>query len=661
MGTYNHVLKPFRRGSVPGRFVVLAAAAQRNREHIGAPCDVSRLQVGAARSMSRKGNGTWACVDYVYQDTRQLLELLDQVAVRKGVTWVVAHDLAYHLQVSELWLEAMQGRVDIEGYHLTGRYCTARLKLRGKVLHCVDTSNFLDCAWEKASQLLGCTPANSEGDSDSDARALDQARAEVETVAALVVRLTAMMETDGNGSWGWSLGSLAWQSWRRGLMSGRVHVHDKREAIDMERAAYTGGRVECRFLGSVQGRVHVLDYNSLYAHCMAAESLPCKLDSVSSETPATLQAKLGQGLLAIAEVRLDAREHDYPVTLWPLDSSPPDRPSVLPSYLRNTTHWRRTQARGTFTTTLATPELKRALHTNAVESVQGVAWFVAGRPFERFTRYWYAARLKFRASGQAAEEAIAKRILTMLPGKFGQHANKWQQCPGKRCKLAFGHWYEWEDEEFKIYRAIAGVCEVYCPADPDEWEHAFPAISAHVTSAARVCVDMAVAIAGEHDCYYYDTDCLHVSDLGLERLEQAGLLHETELGKLKLKGSYNGATYRNRSDWDTGALVRRDKRPGTKGSGENGRDSGTATAGNTLCPCGSDATHPSFASLHGGSVVNNLTGTSPDAWRSYVVGSAMRRNWYVGRVASTGWVTPLILPLQPRKKGKRDRASLFGG
>src|SRR5439155_688406 len=84
------------------------------------------------------------CKDHVFDSGARLLSLLDRYTSRREVTWLIAHNVAYHLTVGELWVHALSGEPLVEGYHFEGRTMSARLRIKGKLLHCVDAANYLD-------------------------------------------------------------------------------------------------------------------------------------------------------------------------------------------------------------------------------------------------------------------------------------------------------------------------------------------------------------------------------------------------------------------------------------------------------------------------------------------------------------------------------------
>jgi len=654
VGTYAHTLKPLRRGALPRRYIIIACAPVVTREGPGTPLFVHRLRVGALTYLHRDGSNSWTCKDHVFDSGARLLSLLDRYTSRREVTWLIAHNVAYHLTVGELWVHALSGEPLVEGYHFEGRTMSARLRIKGKLLHCVDAANYLDRPWEWVCSALRMPAPQEYGSDDTDSLALDKARLQVATVTELTMRLVQMMGADAGGAWGWSLGSLAWHSWRRGLMGDRVRVPADPEAHQLEREAYIGARTECRYLGEVHGTVNAVDYNSLYAHVMTG---PCPVRLLGQSvggSPARLHEGLIGGELAIARVTVDARNYDYPYRLWPGQSAPPAGGSTLPPYMARTTQWRRVWGRGKFTCVLATPELQRALEAGEVLDVARVSWYEPGMPFGPYTNHWYRRRLMYRKAGRPAEEAICKRLLTVLPGKFGQHARDWTDVPGKSAQLPFGHWWEWapDHSEWKIFRSLAGCAQVY--GSPGEWQHSCPGLSAHVTSGARVLTDAAVDIAGPLDCYYYDCDSLHVSPLGLERLADAGLVSETELGRLKVKENAHDAAYRNIRDYRLG-------RPTGDGAPKEARGAcpSVARASRRVAPAAHATDHghadaDQLSAVSCGCPVYQLLRAGPECWRSIVSVRALARHRYVGRVRADGWVRPLWIPsdLPGRAKGE---------
>ncbi|GAI39892.1 unnamed protein product, partial [marine sediment metagenome] len=83
-----------------------------------------------------------------------------------------------------------------------------------------------------------------------------------------------------------------------------------------------------------------------------------------------------------------------------------------------------------------------------------------------------------------------------------------------------------------------------------EGYNSFAAISSEVTANARMMLWEFIEIAGRENVYYCDTDSLLVNQSGYERC--AGIMHKTELGKLKLVQRSSKVTLRNVKDYTIG-------------------------------------------------------------------------------------------------------------
>ncbi|GAI17181.1 unnamed protein product, partial [marine sediment metagenome] len=57
----------------------------------------------------------------------------------------------------------------------------------------------------------------------------------------------------------------------------KIYIHNNKEAIDLERESYRGGRTECFYLGELKDdNYYIVDVNSLYAFVMREHLYPVK-------------------------------------------------------------------------------------------------------------------------------------------------------------------------------------------------------------------------------------------------------------------------------------------------------------------------------------------------------------------------------------------------
>ncbi|GAI25381.1 unnamed protein product, partial [marine sediment metagenome] len=81
------------------------------------------------------------------------------------------------------------------------------------------------------------------------------------------------------------------------------------QAIDLERASYKGGRVECFFLGELKNdNYYILDVNSLYPFVMRNNSYPVKYLQISHNIKSDTCRSYLEHKSIIAQVLIDTDE-----------------------------------------------------------------------------------------------------------------------------------------------------------------------------------------------------------------------------------------------------------------------------------------------------------------------------------------------------------------
>ncbi len=68
-------------------------------------------------------------------------------------------------------------------------------------------------------------------------------------------------------------------------MAWPIQVHPVKPALELERAAYYGGRCETAILGEPVGEVYHLDVNAEYTAIAATQDFPCQFMGYNEEIP----------------------------------------------------------------------------------------------------------------------------------------------------------------------------------------------------------------------------------------------------------------------------------------------------------------------------------------------------------------------------------------
>lgn len=372
---------------------------------------------------------------------------------------------------------------------------------------------------------------------------------DVAILEAAVVSLEQFIREHDCGVFKYTIGSQALASFKHAHMRHKIVLHRDEYPLELEREAYRGGEVRLGFCGHIvpaggvdrlttadeslhniperSGPVHVLDCQSFYPAMMKGNSFPIELlGSVVEPGIDTLWALIQRHFI-IAEVTVQTDNYTYPVKI----------------------DGRSMNACGRFRTVLCGKELFAAMERKNVKSVGRVSWYRHAPIFDRFVDYWFAQRQKAKADGKAETEMMIKTLMNSLFGKFGQRRERWRERKGKIAIRPWGTYWDWDEEtnDYQFFRSVAG--RVQANEHGGESAESFPAIAAAVTSYGRFHMEELRRIAGHGEWYYQDTDSLHVSSVGLERLKSANAVQDGVAGKLRLLGTYQTAEYRGIKDY----------------------------------------------------------------------------------------------------------------
>lgn len=518
MGTSAHVLTPCRPTCYPLRFFSLAAAK----------------------------NGGWAAERWHWTDTGRI-DCCDESGLspdrwwdylrchlsRRGATWVYCWGLrdalewlrlGQHVDSSDMFVDSY---VDASHVGIVGVRCAA-----GRALFC-DMSNYGLPTVQKCAEQCGIEHAEIEMMQPDDGDIVDLLYARRELVTATVERMLTLAGKWGLGGWRSTVGQLGWHAWRVGYCDGSIHVHADKSATYLERKSYCGGRADCHVIGPVSGGVIRLDRNSLYPHCATVYPLPVRLVSVEQLSAERLQARLAGGYGVIAHVYLHTPDREYPYTAH-----------------RPVRH-----ARGDYWTTLAGPELARALQTDSVVATGMSATYEMGSPLSSYMLYMHRQRMLCKARKDHIGAAFAKALMVALIGRFAAYDHRHLPCPRVRAIRRWGTWTDLTPGPSFLRRYLALAGNVFTEIEGGESEHSCVALGSYVHSHGRMLMDKAKQIAGETHVYYEDTDSIHVDQMGFDALVEADMISGTQLGKLRVDGTADTAEYRGIRDYALGSKV----------------------------------------------------------------------------------------------------------
>jgi hypothetical protein len=437
---------------------------------------------------------------------------LDDIALKKGMTWVFAHNLGFDLTMLGFWHLLDRDPDLLQFAVLDDPPCLVKTRKGRKSILFVDSLNYWRCGLAELGRAIALPKLPMPAAADPDCAWLTYCRRDVDILEKLLCSLITFVRATLCSSFQPTAASVSWRAWRTSSAYQPVLIHGNYRALRLERQALFGGRLECFRHGYISESTSVLDANSLYPAMMVHHPLPTQLVSlVNRPTRSDFRAYL-RNFAVLAEVDLTAEHTPFPQRVGR---------SVL-------------YRGGPGRFVLADAELRAALQECAVGYVHRGALYARTPLAVTFVRDLYSRKLAARAQGRLEEELATKLILNGLAGKFGQNGRKWVTDDSLIAPRRWGTWWSIDPHTRlpRRCRALAGVRQRLVPAD--EPYNSCPAIFASITSLGRTELGKFYQLAGGTNTFYTDTDALHVNGEGRSRLHSAGVVSPTDLGALRI-------------------------------------------------------------------------------------------------------------------------------
>lgn len=408
----------------------------------------------------------------------------------------------------------------------------------------LDTLNFWRCPLADLGEAIGRDKWPMPGWDGTDSEWEAYCWNDVVIIELAVLKLVETIHSHDLGHLRYTAAGQGMQAYRHRFMKHKILVHCDENALRLERDSYYGGLCQVRRAGVVDGPIYVVDYQSYYPSIMRTQPLPFRLVASFAETPIINTPHLCRHFHCIGRVKIKSDSVSYPVRI--------SRSTVM--------------AVGQFETTLSHAELCSALEAGHVDQVLALSCYEADILFwDMMTDLWLI-RQRHEMAGNRPMAEMVKLVMNGTLGKFGQRNIRWIDDHGTQAPEPWATWNqidcadgvcrEFRSMNWRVQRRrLQGepITEPACrdkvegdvqAAINDESSSSVPAIPSAVTSYGRVLLARAIAKAGERQVYYADTDCLHVSDTGLEAIERSGLIKASEIGRMSVRSKARQAEYR---------------------------------------------------------------------------------------------------------------------
>ena len=467
--------------------------------------------------------------DYIYKQAGQFDEI-----------WVVAHNMDFDANVLGIYNEVERGKFTYEKPPIlsSGRY-SWDLEYEGSNITFIDEISFLGgfIPLEKIGRDMGLF----KGDVDrGNIDELDE-----ETVKEYCYRDTEIVEKymltwfefikkhncgkpgktiasqclskfiEMNGGIDWKEDRIFLQlnPVKRGINRwgtscikiGKIYTHNNpKHLINFERSCYHGGWVECFYTGKVNNKIYKLDVNSFHPYIMRNFKLPHLPKRVNVEGYFNLYDAVIKTEKPLIPIKENVLKGQGETLIFPV---------------------------GEYRCQFCSPEKDRLIEMGGkIVKIFRQQPYRADILFKEYIDEFYQLKEQYTREGNKTMRSMSKYFMNSLEGKFAQHIKYL-----KKIKKST-HSCNLRNDKYSNTLVISG--QTYGEENYTEGRLNFIPISVGIRAWTRVLMSrwMELVERGGGHTYYVDTDSLFVDETGYKVLEQAGMIHETELGKLAVEG-----------------------------------------------------------------------------------------------------------------------------
>jgi len=460
-----------------------------------------------------------------FDNAEDFWDWVESKTKQKSVLYIFTHNPSYDMLAGRIYLMCMKYGYTADFYHEKGLTYILKIQKGNRKIVVLNTGQWYQGKLENIAPLFGLEKGELDHEKPVFRDAVFYNRKDVEIIKTMMLAFFNFCRENDLGNFGLTPAKQALNAFRHRFGGDKIVLPDNEEEQKLEREAYYGGRTECHYIGKVPcERVITLDINSMYPSVMRKYQYPRRYLGYEKNISVKRLFKHMQENLVIAKVRVKTGVPCVPVRYK-------DR-VFFPV--------------GEFITTLCQPELELIDEFGEILQVFDTTIYEKDYIFKDYVDFFYNERLKAKQKGDKIRDKLFKLMLNSLYGKFAQKSPHWEIVGD--CALdevGYEDYYDYDSE--KMVRRKKFLGKVWEAVEEGETRDSFPAISAFVTSYARVTLFNFVNKAGYHHNFYNDTDSLFVDDEGFKNLSDC--VDESKLGYLKREVDKEGLVIYGAKDY----------------------------------------------------------------------------------------------------------------
>ncbi|GAI70014.1 unnamed protein product, partial [marine sediment metagenome] len=225
--------------------------------------------------------------------------------------WVIARNVTFDFTVVKGWRHLRKAGYKLKFFHNQGTCNIISVRKKSNSIVFLDSMNWFVESLEKTGERIGikriAVDYKTCSKSELSIACKNHVLIELENFKLFI----RFLEGNRVARLCYTRGSTAMAAFLLSHYTTKIYIHNNKQAIDLERESYKGGRVECFYLGELTNETYyMLDVNSLYPFVMRNNLYPVKYTKiVHNVTPRSLAASL-QRKAVVAKVLL---ETDLPI------------------------------------------------------------------------------------------------------------------------------------------------------------------------------------------------------------------------------------------------------------------------------------------------------------------------------------------------------------
>lgn len=451
----------------------------------------------------------------------------------KKLLYVLSANIWFDIRNSGLFMTLIEHGFVPNVFHVRGLAVIIKLVHQSGTIIFLNMQQLIPVSVKAYGEMVGLSKLEVDLETDNKALLMEYCQRDTDIITKVFGKWMDFLKLHDLGRFSYTMAGQAFLAYRYRFMNKVIYIHNHEHFTKFERKCYLGGRTECFYIGKLDKDItYYLDINSMYPFVMRTQKMPTRILKVESYPKKVMLHYWLKKYHCLAYVAIDTNEPVYPLIK--------DHRLCFPI--------------GRFSTYLCHAELEYAFSHGHIHSIGYIALYQKTIIFDEYIKFFHNLKRMYEKEGNKSFRFMTKRMMNSLYGKFAQRIDvlsfedsieEPRYSHDRILNLKDGKWYRELvlGHSRKVYEEGAG--EAY---------DGFVAISASITSAARIYLWSLMKEAGRENVFYCDTDSMLVNPEGYERLSEH--IQDNVLGKLTLEKTSHHVTIHSAKDYVFGGDVK---------------------------------------------------------------------------------------------------------